>query len=103
MNEPPSLLRNDLVGGRHWLKVQLVGTVSNRSALGTRVVARYGGKVQAQELVSQSGFYSVNDRRLHFGLGAATHADLEIRWPRGAVQKVPQVAADQVLVVTEPR
>jgi enediyne biosynthesis protein E4 len=103
LNEPPSLLRNDLTGARHWLKVKLVGTVSNRSALGARVIARYGGKTQAQEVVSQSGFYSVSDRRLHFGLGGATHADLEIRWPRGNVQKVPQVAADQVLVVTEPR
>jgi hypothetical protein len=103
LNEPPSLLRNDVTGGRHWLKVQLVGTVSNRSALGARVIARYAGRTQAQEVVSQSGFYSVNDRRLHFGLGTATHADLEIRWPRGTVQKVPHVPADQVLVVTEPR
>jgi hypothetical protein len=103
LNEPPSLLRNDVTGGRHWLKVQLVGTVSNRSALGARVIARYAGRTQAQEVVSQSGFYSVNDRRLHFGLGTATHADLEIRWPRGAVQKMPHVPADQVLVVTEPR
>ena len=59
--------------------------------------------MQAQEVLSQSSFYSVNDRRLHFGLGAATHADLEIRWPRGAVQKLPHVPADQVLVVSEPR
>ena len=103
LNEPPSLLRNDQTGTRHWLKVKLVGTVSNRSALGARVIARYGGKTQAQEVVSQSGFYSVSDRRLHFGLGTATHADLVIRWPLGTVQNLPQVAADQVLVITEPR
>ena len=91
------------MAANHWLKVKLVGVKSNRSAIGARVTARYGGKAQAQEVLSQSSFYSANDRRLHFGLGAATHADLEIRWPRGAVQTLPQVTADQVLVVTEPR
>jgi len=102
LNEPPSLLRNDLEGTNHWLKVKLVGRISNRSALGARVVARYGGRQQAQEVVSQSGFYSVSDRRLHFGLGAETHADLEIRWPAGATQVLGRVAADQVVVVEEP-
>ena len=76
MNEPPSLLRNDVTGGGHWLKVLLVGTTSNRSAIGARVTATYGGRTQSQELSAQSSFYSVNDRRLHFGLGAATTAEL---------------------------
>src|SRR5215472_15931647 len=49
MNEPPSLMRNDITGGGHWLKVRLVGTKSNRSAIGSRVVVRYGGKQQVQE------------------------------------------------------
>lgn len=43
MNEPPSLLRNDVSGGGHWLKVLLVGVKTNRSAIGARVVASYGG------------------------------------------------------------
>ena len=77
MNEPPSLLRNDVTGGGHWLKVLLVGVKSNRSAIGARVVARYGERTQAQEVLAQSSFYSANDRRLHFGLGAAT-----LRGPR---------------------
>ena len=72
MNEPPSLLRNDVTGGGHWLKVLLVGVTSNRSAIGARVTARYGERVQAQEVIAQASFYSANDRRLHFGLGAAT-------------------------------
>src|SRR5262249_33415034 len=76
MNEPPSLLRNDVTGGGHWLKVLLEGTKSNRSAIGARVVARYGERTQAQDVTAQSSFYSANDRRLHFGLGAATAADL---------------------------
>ena len=101
LNEPPSLLRNDLGGGNHWLKVKLIGVKSNRSAIGARVTARYGGKVQAQEVLSQSSFYSANDPRLHFGLGAALAADLEIRWPNGLKESVSKVAADQLIVIKE--
>ena len=101
LNEPPSLLRNDVTGGGHWLKVKLVGTKSNRSAIGATVVARYGGKQQAQAVVSQSSFYSVNDFRLHFGLGAEQTAELEIRWPNGGVERIENVAADQLITVRE--
>jgi hypothetical protein len=101
MNEPPSLLRNDLSGGGHWLKVLLIGTKSNRSAIGARVLARYGGRTQAQEVTAQSSFYSADDRRLHFGLGAATSADLTIRWPSGIEEKIAKIAANQLVVVRE--
>jgi hypothetical protein len=101
MNEPPSLLRNDVTGGGHWLKVLLTGTASNRSAIGARVVAQYGGRKQAQEVTAQSSFYSANDRRLHFGLGAATSADLTIRWPNGATETIQGVEADQLVVIRE--
>ena len=85
----------------HWLKVKLIGVKSNRSAIGARVTARYGDKVQAQEVLSQSSFYSANDRRLHFGLGAATTADLTIRWPNGAIEQLDRVEVDQLIVVRE--
>ena len=101
MNEPPSLLRNDVTGGGHWLKVLLVGTTSNRSAIGARVTARYGTRTQVQDVTAQSSFYSVNDRRLHFGLGAATSVDLTVRWPNGTVEKVGGVGADRLVVVQE--
>jgi enediyne biosynthesis protein E4 len=101
LNEPPSLLRNDLGGGSHWLKVKLVGVKSNRGAIGARVTAAYGGKVQAQEVLSQSSFYSANDPRLHFGLGAAEIADLEIRWPNGARESVRGVPADHLVTIRE--
>src|SRR5262249_35814131 len=102
LNEPPSLLRNDLKAENHWLKLKLVGTRSNRSAMGTRVICKYGNKQQAQELVSQSSFYSCNDPRLHFGLGKITTADLEIHWPSGFRQIIKNVKADQILTVREP-
>jgi hypothetical protein len=101
MNEPPSLLRNDVSGGHHWLKVLLVGVQSNRSAIGSRVVARYGARRQAQEVQAQSSFYSSNDRRLHFGLGKETSADLTIRWTNGAKETIANVAADQLVVIRE--
>src|SRR5438477_5599357 len=88
LNEPPSLLRNDVSGNGHWLKVKLQGVKSNRGAVGARVTARYGGKVQTQEVLSQSSFYSASDSRLHFGLGAAVSADLVIRWPNGGTESV---------------
>jgi enediyne biosynthesis protein E4 len=101
MNEPPSLLRNDVSGAGSWLKVLLQGVKSNRSAIGSRVTARYGGKVQAQEVTAQSSFYSCNDRRLHFGLGAAATADLTVRWTNGAVETLPRVAANQLVIIRE--
>jgi enediyne biosynthesis protein E4 len=101
LNEPPSLLRNDVSGGGHWIKVKLVGVKSNRSAIGGRVTARYGGKVQTQEVLSQASFYSTNDSRLHFGLGAAEAVDLEIRWPNGNREVVSKVSANQLVVIRE--
>ena len=68
INEPPSLLRNDVSGPHHWLKVLLVGVESNRSAIGATVVATYGDRRQAQVVLAKSSYLSVNDRRLHFGL-----------------------------------
>ena len=102
LNEPPSLLRNDTSGKNHWLKLKLVGTHSNRSAIGARVTAKYGAHQQVQEVLSQSSFYSANDLRLHFGLGAATTADLQIRWPNGDQQSLTGVKANQILTIKEP-
>jgi len=101
LGEPPSLLRNDVRGTSHWIKVKLIGTKSNRSAIGAHVVVHYGKKAQAQEVVSQSSYYSVNDSRLHFGLGAERLVDISIRWPSGARQELKAVAADQLIVVKE--
>jgi hypothetical protein len=101
LNEPPSLLRNDLTGGNHWIKVKLIGVKSNRSAIGARVIARYGGKVQAQEVLAQSSFYSVDDRRVHFGLGQERTVDLEIRWPSGVKDLLSNVKVDRIITVKE--
>ena len=94
-------MRNDLSGNNHWLKVLLLGVASNRNAIGAQVVAAYGERKQVQAVLAQSSYLSANDRRLHFGLGPATTASLEIRWPNGLVEKIAQVAAGQLVVVRE--
>ncbi|MEG9436302.1 CRTAC1 family protein [Edaphobacter sp. HDX4] len=103
LNEPPSLLRNDVTNDLRWLKVLLIGTRSNRSAIGSRVIARYGGKVQAQAVMAQSSFYSVNDRRLHFGVGENTHVDLEIHWTNGLIERFSGIETNQLVTVTEAK
>jgi enediyne biosynthesis protein E4 len=101
LNEPPSLLRNDLKGSRNWLKVKLEGVKSNRSAIGARVLVHCGGRTQTQSVLSQSSFYSCNDPRLHFGLGSVTVADVEIYWPNGLHETLKRVAANQMITVRE--
>ncbi len=100
-HEPPSLLRNDCPPENHWLKVRLEGTRSNRSAIGARVLVRYGGKVQAQAVLSQASYMSSNDPRLHFGLGAETTADIEVHWPSGAVEKFPLQSVNRLVTIVE--
>jgi hypothetical protein len=107
MNEPPQLLRNEYINGRtagpnHWLKLKLVGTKSNRSAIGARVLLTAGSRSQVQEVTSQSSYYSHNDQRLHFGLGGDQKADvIEIRWPSGQTETLKNIAANQILKIKE--
>ncbi|HVW87534.1 MAG TPA: CRTAC1 family protein [Bryobacteraceae bacterium] len=101
LNEPPSLLRNDVSGGNHWLKVFLQGVESNRSAIGAQVIVTYGDRKQAQAVTAQSSYVSASDRRLHFGLGKATSAAVDVRWPNGKQEKIGQVDVDQLVVIRE--
>jgi hypothetical protein len=102
MNEPPSLLRNDLRGGRGWIAVKLEGTRSDRAALGATVRVTSNGRTQARVALSQSSYYSHDDLRLHFGLGAATRADtIEVRWPSGSVETVRDVPGGRVVTIRE--
>jgi len=103
LNEPPSLLRNDVKGDNRWLKLMLKATKSNRSAIGARALVRYGGRQQLQEVIGQAGFLSVNDRRLHFGLGAEQTADVEVRWPSGVLQNFKGVASNRLVTIDETR
>jgi hypothetical protein len=102
MNERPSLLRNDYAGGNAWLALRLEGRRSNRAGIGATVVVTAGGRRQARAVLSQSSYYSHDDLRLHFGLGAARAAELvEVRWPSGAVDLLDDVAAGRLRTLRE--
>ena len=101
LNEPPSLLRNDLSGKQNWIKVKLEGVKSNRSAIGARVLAHFDGKSQVQYVLSQSSFYSCNDPRLHFGLGNANSVDLEVHWPSGVAEAIKRLPVNQLITLKE--
>src|SRR5579885_2362567 len=100
-NEPPSLLRNDVTGTDHWIKIKLHGVKSNRSAIGGRVTVRYAGKMQVREVLAQSSYLSANDTRLHFGVGAAYTVAIEVRWPLGSIEKFANVPVDRLIHITE--
>ena len=102
MNEPPSLIRADVSTGNHWLKVKLFGVESNRTAIGARIELQAGGRRQVQEVQSQSSYYSVNDLRLHFGLGSNSKVDeLSVRWPNGLREQFRELPADRLLHIEE--
>src|SRR5262249_51754927 len=84
--------------------VKLIGTRSNRSAIGARVNVTAGGRVRIDEVMSGSSYYSQNDLRLHFGLGSADKADhLEVRWPSGLKESFDDIAANQIVWIEEGR
>ncbi len=101
MGEPPSLLRNETRNANRWLKLKLQGTKSNRSGIGAKVIVTANGQRQRQEVLSQSSFYSQSDLRLHFGLGPAESASVEIHWPSGLAECHPELKANQILTLKE--
>lgn len=87
----------------HWVEFKLVGTRSNRSAIGAEVTVEFGNARQRQVVDGGMGFCSQNDRRLHFGLGSALLGRVTIRWPSGVEQVLNGVTIDQLHVITEPK
>ena len=87
---------------QHWLQLRLVGTRSNRSAIGAEVTLKVATRTQIRCVTSSVGYASSSDLTLHFGLGNERKGIVEIRWPSGTVQKLGEVTADQRLQVTEP-
>jgi hypothetical protein len=102
VNAPPDLYRTQTVPGRHWLLLQLVGTTSNRSAIGARVSCEAGGATQWQEVRGGGSYDSQNDLRVHFGLGDAARVErLAVRWPNGLQEEWRDVAVDRILTLRE--
>jgi enediyne biosynthesis protein E4 len=103
MNDLPSLLRNDGGNKQNWIKIKLIGTKCNRTAIGARVRVITGEHVQIDEVHSGSSVMSQGDLRLHFGIGKAETVDLiEVKWPTtGKLERFPQVKANQILTIRE--
>ncbi len=101
-SDRPLLLRNDGGNKKHWLKVRLRSTRSNRSGFGARIEVASGGNTEYQEIGGQPSYLSQNALEAHFGLGQATLVDrLTVRFPSGVVRERKQLPADQTVVVQE--
>ena len=102
LDDTPMILRNDGGNQKHWITVELVGSKSNRLAIGAKVKAIAGSLVQVDEVRSGGSYLSQNDLRIHFGLGNANKVDrLEIRWPSGRTEVLSDLAANHFYVVKE--
>jgi hypothetical protein len=100
--QPPQLLRNDGGNANHWIEILLIGTRSNRDGVGARLKLTAGDLVQYEQKKGGMSYQSAQDPRLHFGLGQRSRVDaLEITWPSGAVTKLTNLKADQIIVVQE--
>jgi hypothetical protein len=102
IGEPPTLLLNCAANENHAVLLKLIGTRSNRSAIGTRVVAVAGDLKQMSEVRSGESYLSQNDLRLHIGLGNHKTIDsLDIDWPSGAKQSLHGIAAGFIYTIEE--
>jgi hypothetical protein len=93
--------RNDLQTGHNWLKIELIGTVSNRDAIGAKITVITDTLRQLRPVPYADPHLSQNSLQQVFGLGKSTTADIEVRWPRGTVQRLMNVPVNQKLVIQE--
>jgi enediyne biosynthesis protein E4 len=103
MSDVPSLLRNDGGNAKNWIKIKLIGTQCNRTAIGARVRVITGKHIQMDEVHSGSSVMSQCDLRLHFGLGESKVADvIEVKWPTTQkTEKFTLIKANQILTIRE--
>jgi enediyne biosynthesis protein E4 len=98
------VLRNNSGRERHALEVRVVGVRGNRNGIGARVTITAQGRTDMREVKSGSSYLGQNDLRVHFGVGEARQIErLDVRWPDGQVETIRDVAADQIVTVTEGR
>ena len=103
LGDLPSLLRNDGGTAQNWIKLKLIGTVCNRTAIGARVRVVTGTHFQIDEVHSGSSVMSQSDLRLHFGVGKSQIIDLiEVKWPTTQkIERFTKVPANQILTIRE--
>jgi hypothetical protein len=99
---PPSLLMNRNSSSNHRVLFKLIGTKSNKAAIGARVTVKAGTLVQFDEVRGGASYISQNDLRLHFGLAANDKMqEVSIRWPNGETEVLHNVAADFIYTIAE--
>ncbi len=100
--QAPQLLRNDGGNANHWFQLLLIGTRSNRDAVGARVKVTAGDVVLYDEKKGGMSYQSAQDPRLHFGLGQhPTVEEVEVKWPSGELTKLTNIKSDQILAIEE--
>ena len=100
-DQPPMLYRNTTASPGHWVALKLVGTRSNRDAIGARVTLKSGARSMIREVDGGNGYAGQSTQRVYFGLGTEARIDsLQIRWPSGLVERVA-VQADRITTVRE--
>lgn len=102
-NQPEQLTyyRNDVANGNHYLGIKLVSPSQNTSGVGAWITLTSSLGSQVREVRAGSNYVSQNPTEVHFGLGSATTADIEVRWPDGSLTSMTTVAADQLLTITQ--
>ena len=101
-NQPATLLRNDGGNSNHWLTIQPIGTQSNASGIGTKIILKARDLSLYKEVRSGASYLSQSDLRVHFGLGKRTEIDtLEIRWQSGHIERFSNLKSNQILVIKE--
>ena len=102
-NEPVAYFHNRTEIERgHFITVLLEGTKSNRDGVGAKVSVKQGGRVAVAPRLGGGSYQSASDPRLHFGLGESRHVDyVEVRWPSGRVDRIPNLAADTAYQIRE--
>jgi hypothetical protein len=102
MSGTPMLLVNEAANTNHWVGLKLVGTRSNRDAIGARVTIVTTHRRLVEEVRSGSSYISSNDLRLHFGLGSITQIEnVWVKWPTGITEEFGSVPVDRIVTLTE--
>jgi len=100
-DQPSLFYRNVSTGTGHWIELKLIGTRSNRDAIGARVTLQTGAATMIREVNGGNGYAGESTQRLHIGLGAEiTNPSLQIHWPSGLVERVT-LPIDRVSTVRE--
>src|SRR5215470_4821520 len=104
LNGPTKIFHNVSDNSRHWILLKLVGTKSNRMAIGAQIkLTAEDGSKQWNEVTTAVGYASSSDPRVHFGLGSNVKVkEIEIRWPSGVKQVLQDVPANQILNIEQP-